>query len=185
MHKNSMKSLKVTSRMKHKGLKVLGIASALAIALTMPSFAAHWGQIGYDWFYYLDDGNVAKSQWVTSEGGTFYVNADGKMAKNQWVNADGKWYFVDASGLMLKNTAYEDGTKKYWLGEDGVMLSNQWYQLENGVWHYYSESGVALSNGWYLIDGYYYYFMKSSSMAVDALISTGNRVGPDGRWIEK
>lgn len=177
--------------MKRNILKVTAVALALATLSATPAFAAHWGQVGSKWFYYLDDGTVAKNIWVTTEATetsaatAYWVNNDGTMAASQWVNDGTAWYYVDAGGVIMKNQLLKLNSDLYWLKEDGKMAANEWAQDAEGKWYYLQENGKAVKNGWKLIDGDYYYFLKSGVMATDALVPGGYRVGPDGKWIQK
>ena len=65
------------------------------------------------------------------------------------------------------------------------MVVSDWHQDEDGKWYYLAEDGKAVKNGWKLIGEDYYYFLKSGVMAVDALVPGGERVGADGKWIQK
>ena len=171
--------------MRKRFLTVAAAAAALSILSSTAAFAQGWGQIGSDWFYYEEDGSVAKNTWITSEGGTYWVNNDGKMAANQWVWAGDAWYYVDSDGLYLTSQLLKQDSNLYWLGADGRMAASAWVTTEDGRTYYFQEDGSAVKNGWKMIDGYYYYFLKSGSMATDALVPGGYRVGADGRWIEK
>ncbi|MCI6887975.1 MAG: hypothetical protein MR868_12155 [Lachnospiraceae bacterium] len=171
--------------MKRRFLAVTAVAAALSILSSTAAFAQGWSKVGSDWYYYEEDGSVAKNCWITSESGTYWVNVDGRMASNQWVCADDSWYYVDGSGLCLTNQLLTLNNDIYWLGEDGKMAASEWVTTEEGKTYYFQENGLAIKNGWKMIDGYYYYFLKSGVMAVDALVPGGYRVGADGRWIER
>lgn len=171
--------------MKKRGfLAIAAVTMALSMLSASAAFAGNWGQTGGKWFYYEDNGTVAKSTWVTSEGGTFWVNSDGAMAANQWVNDGDDWYYVDANGLSIRSQLTKLDSKSYWFGEDGKMLKNDWKQMEDGKWYYFGDDGVALTKGWHMIDGDYYYFLNSGVLATDALVPGGYRVGADGKWVQ-
>lgn len=146
-------------------------------------YPGHWGQVGSKWFYYLEDGTVARNSWVTSQGGTFWVNNDGAMAANQWVYFDDAWYYVDADGHVMVNQLLKLNSDLFWLEEDGKMVAGDWHQDEEGKWYYFQEDGKAFKNGWKMIGEDYYYFLKSGVMAADALVPGGERVGADGKMI--
>lgn len=174
--------------MKKRILAITATALALSMLPATAAFAdseAHWGQVGTDWFYYLEDGTVAKNTWITSIGGTFWVNNDGTMAANQWVYSDDAWYYVDAEGHVMTSQMLKLNSDLYCLDENGKMVVSDWHQDENGKYYYLGEDGKAFKGGWKQIDGDYYYFLKSGVMAVDALVPGGERVGVDGKWIQK
>lgn len=170
------------------------VITAAALALSMLSgtaaFAAEWGKVGNKWFYYLDDGSVAKNTWVTTEATetapavSYWVNNDGTMAATQWVYDGTAWYYVDGNGLILVNQMLVQNTDSYWLKEDGKMAAAEWIQDPDGKWYYFQESGQALKNGWKMVDGEEYYFLKSGALAVDALVPGGGRVDAQGRRVK-
>ncbi len=175
--------------MKKNIFRVMALTAVFASLSTTAAFAAHWGTVGKDWFYYLDDGTVEKNMWVntTAEDGTvtasYWVKSNGKMAVNEWLYDGESWYYVDGSGLTMKDQLLKLNSDLYWLDPDGKMVSNDWRQTEDGKWYFFQENGVALKNGWKVIDGEEYYFLKSGVLAVDALVPGGYRVDASGRKI--
>lgn len=170
--------------MKKRLLTITAAALAISMLSSTAAFAQGWEKVDSKWYYRLEDNSVAKSTWVTTEGGTYWLNGDGVMAVNQWVNDGDKWYYVDANGNPTVNSLLKIDNQLYWFGEDGVMAVNQWVETETGKWYYFQDNGSAISKGWKLIDGDYYYFLNSGVMASDALVPGGYRVGPDGRWVQ-
>lgn len=171
--------------MKKRFLTVVAAALALSIFSTTAAFAQGWGRTNNKWFYYLDDGSVAKDTWIDTEGGPYWVRNDGVMATSQWVaDNDGSWYYVDNEGRRLQSQLFKQDNDLYWLDAEGVMASEEWIQTEDGKWYYFQGDGKAMKNGWKLIGEDYYYFLKSGVMARDALVPGGYRVGPDGKWIQ-
>ena len=128
--------------MKKNIFRVMALTAAFASLSTTAAFAAHWGTVGKDWFYYLDDGTVAKNMWVntTAEDGTvtasYWVKNNGKMAANEWVYDGEFWYYVDGSGLTMKDQLFKLNSDLYWLDPDGKMVSNDWRQTEEGKWYF-------------------------------------------------
>lgn len=174
--------------MKKRILTIAAVTLALSLLPATAAFAeneAHWGQVGSKWFYYQEDGTVAKNTWITSVGGTFWVNNDGTMAASQWVYSDDAWYYVDAEGLVMTSQMLKLNNDLYCLDETGKMVVSDWHQDEDGKWYYLAEDGKAVKNGWKLIGEDYYYFLKSGVMAADALVPGGERVGADGKWIQR
>ena len=169
--------------MRKRFFAVAATALALSVMSTTAAFA-DWGQVGSNWFYYYEDGTVAKNTWIADESGTYWMNNDGKMATDQWVNADDSWYYVNSEGLFLTNQLLEKDNKLYWFGEDGRMAASAWVTTEEGKTNYFPADGSAVKKGWKMIDGDYYYFLKSGAMATDALVPGGYRVGADGKWIQ-
>ena len=52
------------------------------------------------WFYALDSGALAQSQWV----GNYYVGNDGAMMTNAWIDG----YYVDDTGKRVEDASYVD-----------------------------------------------------------------------------
>lgn len=174
--------------MKKNILKMTALTLAIATLSSMSAFAAEWGKLGSQYFYYLDDGTVAKNAWIhtTADDGTiiasYWVKNDGVMAANEWVNDGEAWYYVDAQGLPMKDQLLDLNTDLYWVDADGKMVANDWHQDKDGRWYYFEENGKAFKNGWKNIDGEEYYFLKSGAMAADALVP-GGRVDASGKKV--
>ena len=60
-----------------KGFLTVVTALALSIFSTTAVFAQGWGKTDNKWFYYLEDGSVAKNTWIDTEGGPYWVRNDG------------------------------------------------------------------------------------------------------------
>ena len=181
--KNIIKPGEENIGMRQKYLTQVMLVLALSVLSSMAVYAAEWGKMTNKWYYYLDDGSVAKNQWIYTEGGPYWVNDDGTMAASQWVNDGGVWYYVDPNGRRLTNQFLTLSKDLYWLDENGVMAKDEWVQVE-GKWYYFEESGHAVKRNWKLIGEDYYYFLPSGVMATDALAPGGYRVGADGRRID-
>lgn len=193
--------------MRKNMFKVLALSLAMATISSTAAFAAGWGKVGSDWYYYQEDGNVARNTWintlvssdgsgevtyqvghkdfVTEEGKTiaasYWVQGNGLMATSCWVNDDGTWYRLDAQGRIMKDQIYTEGKTMYRLDADGKMVTNAWYQNEEGKWYYFGADGKAYKNGWKTIDDAEYYFLKTGTMAADVNIPGGGHVGVDGK----
>ena len=174
--------------MRKHTLKVTALALVFAALSSTAAFAAQWGKVGSEWFYYLDDGTVAKDTWIHSYdqdgniAASYWVCTDGTMAANEWVYDGEAWYYTGQDGLTMKNQLLSLNQDLYWLDPDGKMVSSDWRQTEEGKWYYFQENGMAYKNGWQEIDGENYYFLKSGVLAVDALVG-GYRVDASGKWI--
>ena len=71
-------------------------AAAAALALSMFSstaaLAAGWEKVSSQWFYYQEDGSVAKDVWIDTEDGRYWMRHDGVMAVSPWVPFVNHWY---------------------------------------------------------------------------------------------
>ncbi len=94
---------------------VLMLALVMMMSSAMVSFAeTGWVQRGNAWYYYSQDGTMAKNRWVITNGGQFWMNEDGTMATNKWINTEGLYYYVGPTGEAVTG----------------------WYEI-NGVWYYF------------------------------------------------
>lgn len=183
-----LKEMKYIMRKNIGKIAALTLAFAALSSMSVP--AAQWGKLGSQYFYYLDDGTVAKNTWIhtTAEDGTilasYWVRNDGVMAASEWVYDGEAYYYVDAQGLPLKDQLLELNKDLYWLDEDGKMAANCWRQNTDGRWYYFEEDGSAFKHGWKNIDGEEYYFLKSGAMASDALVP-GGRVDASGKRVDR
>ncbi len=172
--------------MKKNIVKMIALALAFSTVFSTAAFAAKWDKLGDQWFYYLDDGTVAKNTWVkdVSEDGTvissYWVKNNGVMAVSEWVHDGEAWYYVDGTGLPMKDQLLTLNSELYWVDEDGKMVSESWKQSPEGKWYYLQADGKAYKKGWKTIEGEEYYFLKSGVLAVDALVD-GCRVDASGR----
>ena len=101
--------------MKRRFLAIMATVMAISMFSSVTVFAEeHWGQVGSQWFYYLDDGGVAKNTWIYTEGGPYWVKEDGSMAANNWVYDGTAWYYVDAKGNKVMNQLLLLNGTYYW-----------------------------------------------------------------------
>ena len=85
--------------MKRKGIAVLGLSVALALAGATASLAEGWQQSGGNWVYYNSSGNKVTNEWRKGADGLWrYLNYNGNMALNTWVDDE---YYVDSNGIMV------------------------------------------------------------------------------------
>lgn len=174
--------------MKRRSIMIAATALAISTLFSTAAFAQGWEKTDGKWFYWQEDGTVAKSQWITDEeiegAPSYYVKDNGEMATSQWVYSDESWYYVDASGIMLTNQLLKLDSSLYWVGEDGKMVAEDWVQDEDGKWYYMQADGSAVKGKWYTIGEDEYYFLPSGAMAADALAPGGYRVDASGKKIK-
>ena len=74
----------------------------LAVTLTpMSAYAGTWENTSAGYQYQKDDGNYARSEWITENGTSYYLNQNGVMAVNT-TTPDG--YLVAADGSWVTET---------------------------------------------------------------------------------
>ena len=52
--------------MRKNMFKVMALSLAMATLSTTAAFAAGWGKVGSEWYYYQEDGSVARNTWVNT-----------------------------------------------------------------------------------------------------------------------
>lgn len=136
------------------------------------------------WWYALDEGGFAQSEYRKIQGVAYAFDADGWMVvgwhhwnddtwcyahpsgalANGWAFIGGKWYhFTDYD---MDTGWFTDGSGVYYLGTSGAM-SQGWRQI-GGSWYYFYGSG-ARATGWVFTGGNWYYFDGSGVMQTGRL----------------
>ena len=83
--------------MKKNMFKVMALSLAMATLSTTAAFAAGWGKVGSEWYYYQEDGTVARNTWIN----TLVSNDESGELTYQVGNKDfateegktGKWHY--------------------------------------------------------------------------------------------
>ena len=91
-----------------------------------------WYQVGSDWYFYHNDGTMAKNEWA--QDGTkkwCYLGPDGKMLKGQWLLWKGAWYYLKPDGYMASNEWAKDRHGWCYLKKDGEKEKNAWVYWKN------------------------------------------------------
>ena len=78
------------------------------------STTAGWNQIGEDWYYYDENGQMATG-WKLVGDGWFYLDESGKMTIG-WIRIGEDWYYTDAEGRMVTGWKMIDGALYYFHG---------------------------------------------------------------------
>lgn len=81
------------------------------------TYSDNWKMDGAGvWWYYLNDGSVAKDAWVKDYGEWYLLGSDGAMRTGVFQSNEGKYYLLDTVrntgtyGKLLKNGAVYQGT---------------------------------------------------------------------------
>jgi len=113
---------------------------------------------GKYYYYDLETGRKAISQWVTIEGDKYYFQYNGRMVVDQVKKISNKYYWFDKDGKMVISQwkTYDDGTEHYFQ-YNGRMVVSQVKKI-NGKYYYLDENGVMVKNAWieYKEDTYYF-----------------------------
>lgn len=128
-----------------------------------------------NYWYYVEDGQILKSQWLSIGGYTYYLDGDGRMLENEecWLtDPDGKedrLYRFGVGGAMITGWYQLNGNWKY-LDENGIEKTS--WICPNGVWYYLDENGNMVT-GWQLVNDTWYFFDESGAMKIGWLSQNG------------
>ena len=167
---------------------------ALEPKVDEPTYKPGWNKIDGDWYFFNDDGTMAKSTWKKDSKGWCYLDADGKWAKSAFAKDSKGWCWIGSSGYMVTSTKWikVDGiwyhiTKGYmdvskwmrdskgwcYLGPDGKMVTNGWAKDSKG-WCWMGADGYWVANKW-VKDGDAWYYIKSNHyMAKSEWVKSGS-----------
>ena len=126
------------------------------------------------------DQNLAGT-WKQNENGWWYELNRGGYAASQWAMINNKWYLFGTDGYMLTGWQFQDD-KWYLLNQDGVMHADTWAFI-NGKWYFFTENGRMRQNEWYLDNGNWYYFGADGDMLFNQVTPDGYRLDSEGKWV--
>ena len=156
-----------------------------------------WYAVSGNWYFFSSSGAMKKNAWE----GDYYLLNDGTMAKNQWV--DNSRYYVGADGKWLRNYGvprWESNSKGWWYNDGYGNYPVSQFMTINGNTYYFNSSGYMVT-GWQAVNGAWYFFSSSGAMKKNAwegdyyLLSDGQMarnqwvdnsryyVGADGKWL--
>lgn len=78
--------------------------------------------------------------WRLRDGKWYYYRNDGTMAKACWVLYRNQWYRLGPDGVMFSNQWFSEDQKQYYLGNNGAMARSCWGNVD-GQWHYFDHDG--------------------------------------------
>lgn len=119
------------------GILVVGILIMFLLKLRNPGKF-----INNNTQYKLNDGSIAKNEWVKHDGDEYYFDRNGFKLTDQWIEDK---YYVDDNGKKYKNFWYEEDGKSYYLGDDGAYLSDGIYEIDKYD-YCFSKNGVLLTD---------------------------------------
>lgn len=119
------------------GILVVGILIMFLLKLRNPGKF-----INNNTQYKLNDGSIAKNEWVKHDGDEYYFDRNGFKLTDQWIEDK---YYVDDNGKKYKNFWYEEKGKSYYLGDDGAYLSDGIYEIDKYD-YCFSKNGVLLTD---------------------------------------
>ena len=143
-----------------------------------------WVAANGRWQWRLNDGSLARSQWVRikavvyrfddegyvqtgwwQDGRSWYYLGTSGALSTGWTQVGTAWYYLDpTTGVMATGTLTVGGST-YFLTATGVMVTG-WLKQDDG-WHYYRSSGQQ-AHGWQADSGNWYYLDPATGvMATD------------------
>ena len=87
---------------------------------------------------------AANPNWYSDGKNWYYYKSNTEIAKDQWINTDGNWYSFDQSGRMQTGWVKRND-KYYYCLEDGSMATG-WLKT-GGNWYYLQGDGNCLIRG--------------------------------------
>lgn len=102
-----------------KLVPILLIFMLLSLGAAFASWA-HW-EDQQNWFYYDEDGEMLRSQWLQDRGNWYYLGDSGIMVTG-WRQIGGKEYFFDEDGTAVTGLAIIDG-RLYCFGYDHALYT--------------------------------------------------------------
>ena len=128
------------------------------------SYKNEWVQMGGEWFYFDNNGQIVTGWYKV---GAWYYFDDNGVMQTGWQLIDGKWYYLRPSGSMYTGWL-PWGNTYYYLDSSGAMVTG-WKKI-SGTWYYFLGSG-AMVKGWKQIDGTWYYLESDGAMHTGWLLS--------------
>ena len=150
-------------RKQTKLVAVLSAAALLAIGASMTSMAATrgWTQEDGEWVYLNSDGERVTEEWKRSGDYYYWFDENGDMAKGKVIESNDNYYYVNEDGVRLTNqwisVENEDGDTV-----DGKEVDVLWYYLGTTGRAYKSNDPDMLKGS--LIDGARYFFDENGRM---------------------
>ena len=144
--------------MKKNMFKVMALSLAMATLSTTAAFAAGWGKVGSEWYYYQEDGTVARipgsTLWsATMNPANLPIRQAIRILRPKRARpccvllGTGKWHYgcqllgsrrrcmvsCGCKGLILKDQVYNENKDMYYLGKDGRMVTIPGIRMRKAV----------------------------------------------------
>lgn len=138
-----------------------------------------WIAAGDEW-YYAQNGELVKGEWITYKGNQYFLKWEGKMAssewlyqtyyfkswggryQNEWAKINGKWYCFGEDGQKYVSRWLEYKGNLYYFRKDGTRQEDGWFK-QGSTW-YWMENDGKMAVGWRKINNVWYYFKSSGAM---------------------
>lgn len=144
-------------------------------------------------YFFGSDGTLTDSQtieedgWIQNGDKRYYVQ-DGKLVTSKFITVDDSTYYMDGSGVMMKDQTFsvwdeEEGASHDYRADSNGHIIKGWYQPEESdEWYYYDANGKA-GSGITEVNGNTYYFGYEGRMYTDYIVSENKTLyyfGSDG-----
>lgn len=144
-----------------------------------------WNQLGGDWYYIFNNGQVATG-WLKLGDTWYWLDSSGKMVTG-WRLIGNDYYFFDSSGAMATGWRYVDG-HWYWLDSFSGKMRVGWNYLGE-KWYYMDQASGAMQTGWLADGDDWYYLSGDGSMRQSCWIGNyyvlANGAMAKSQWIDK
>ena len=141
------------------------------------TFAIGWQKIGYNWYYFDEDGFM-QTGWLADGGVWYYLQESGAMVTG-WKSIGGVYYFFKSNGAM----AADEYCEGYWLSKSGAwtyQAKASWKSDSKGT-YYQDTNGWYPKNQWLKIDDQWYFFKNNGYMASSEYCN-GYWFNQNGTW---
>lgn len=144
-------------------------------------------------YFFGSDGTLTDSQtieedgWIQNGDKRYYVQ-DGKLVTSKFITVEDSTYYMDGSGVMMKDQTFsvwdeEEGASHDYRADSNGHIIKGWYQQEESdEWYYYDANGKA-GSGITEVNGNTYYFGYEGRMYTDYIVSENKTLyyfGSDG-----
>ena len=90
-----------------------------------------WVKYESEWYYYKENGTLAKNEWIHDGRGWCWLLATGEMASDRWLQYNGARYYLKDNGYMAESMWVKNNGAWRWVEADGKMRESNWAQYVN------------------------------------------------------
>lgn len=98
----------------------------------------------------------------------YYYDDDGQRLRNEWLNDNGKWYYFDKDGWYYHDCCAPIDGKYYYFKSSGELFTGSGWISSDGNWYYAGSGGNLYHDRWLYSGGKWYYFDSTCIMIADA-----------------
>ena len=148
VRRRTMKKTKRRTRLKCLAVSAAFLLSAAPAGIVQAAEqSGSWRESADGWWYRYSDGTYAQNTWLQIKGKWYYFLDSGYMATSQyrdgrWINSEGVWVTKNTGGRWKKDS------KGWWYTDDtGWYPVEQWLCID-GKYYFFNEKGYLVTNEW-------------------------------------